>query len=356
MPYKEKDGTFRGIVTIGKKKISQKRGFTTSRAAVEWEIEEKKKLKKESSMSSLDLYTLSGEYLKYAQKYSRNTLVEKTTLCKRINKLWGSNKPVEDITPKTALDYLQAQSKDRSANSANRDRKNLVAMWNYGKTYLGLRDNPFLIIPKFAHDRKPQYVPPRADVMRLKAACNDVEYAYLCTMLQTGGRRSEIHRLGVEDVNLVTRKITLRNRKSRDGSLQARTLDMTDELTAVLSRWLKIRPIKDSAWLFYVTDERSPHYGEPFTKRRRFLKGLCKRAEVREMGYHALRRHVASFLAAKGAPSSFIQSVLGHASISTTDRYISNIADDQRDLMNLLDSSGESSGESDANKMAKNRG
>ena len=340
MPFQEVDGTYRAVVKISQKRVAQKRGFKSYRAAHVWEVEERERLLKKTEQRSLELLSLTIEYMEYAKRYSSDTYKEKLALTNRILARWGKAMPVEDINPKMGLDYLQEQEQARSANAANRDRKNLVAMWNWGKVFLkdqGMPEaNPFLIIKRFAHDRAPQYVPPRADVLKLKAACDPVEYSYLCTMLQTGGRRSEIHRLCMEDVDLVHRKIRLKNRKSRDGSLQERWIDMSDELTAVLTRWLKIRPIKDTVWLFYVTDNRSRHYGKPFTKRRRFLKGLCKRAGVREMGYHALRRHVASFLAAKGAPLKFIQDVLGHADIKTTDRYIYNIIDDQRSLINLL--------------------
>jgi len=299
----------------------------------------------------------------FARRYTKGTYKEKLALTNRILAKWGGLTPVHMITPKMGLDYLTErmeeeirQAKDQKdkgieensdkkkkkkpprmkPNAANRDRKNLIAMWNWGKVFMGVEQNPFIKIPKFIHDRSPQYVPPRVDVLKLKAACSPEEYAYLGTLLQTGGRRSEINRLCVEDVDFQNRKIRLKNRKSKDGSLQERWIDMSDELIAVLQQWLKVRPIKDTVWLFYVTDTRSRHYGMPYTTRRRFLRGLCKRAGVKEMGYHALRRHVASFLAAKGAPLKFIQDVLGHASIRTTDKYIYNIIDDQREYMNML--------------------
>lgn len=302
--------------------------------------------------------SLTIEYMTYAKRFSKNTYKEKLVLVNRILELWGADTPVHKITPKMGLDYLTIRKDEEltraeeerakgkpeeeippsreKPNAANRDRKNLIAMWNWGRVFLDIQKNPFVMVPKFAHDRAPQYVPPRADVLKLKAACSPEEYAYLGTMLQTGGRRSEINRLCVEDVDFDNKKIRLKNRKSRDGSLQERWIDMSDELIDVLRRWLKIRPIKDTIWLFYVTDTRSKHYGKPFTTRRRFLRGLCKRAGIREMGYHALRRHVASFLAAQNVPLKYIQGVLGHASIRTTDKYIYNIVEDQREYINRL--------------------
>jgi integrase len=280
--------------------------------------------------------------MEYAEQYSKNTIVEKRNLCNRILERWGARADVNTVTPKMGLDYLKEQKASRSANCANRDRKNLLSMWNWGMQYLEIKKNPFAQIKRFAHDRAPQYVPPRGDVLKVIAACNAQDWAYLDTFLQTGARRSEVNRLTVADVDLERRKIRLTNRKSRDGSLQERLLDMSNELHDTLERWLRIRPIKDTEWLFYVLDERSEHYGKPFTTRRRFLKGMCSRAGVREFGFHALRRHVASILAVKGVPAKVIQSILGHASLATTERYIYNLMNDQAKIMELLSTSLES--------------
>jgi integrase len=70
-------------------------------------------------------------------------------------------------------------------------------------------------------------------------------------------------------------------------------------------------------------------YGDRYTTRRKFMKGLCKRAGVRPFGLHALRRFFASLLVDKYKESiPVIQKLLGHASPSTTDRYIFNISQD----------------------------
>ena len=87
-------------------------------------------------------------------------------MCKRLVKHWGPHTLVADITPQMAEKYMQLQKKERSANAANKDLKNLKAMWVKGiKTY-DLEDNPFNDIETFAHDRGPQYTPPPEDLLR----------------------------------------------------------------------------------------------------------------------------------------------------------------------------------------------
>jgi integrase len=67
------------------------------------------------------------------------------------------------------------------------------------------------------------------------------------------------------------------------------------------------------------------------------MKGLCKRAGVKEFGFHALRRYVASVLADTHKLSSkAIQRVLRHKNVTTTERYIHNLNNDMAAVMELL--------------------
>lgn len=64
---------------------------------------------------------------------------------------------MESITADMAEDFLLLQKNQRSANAANKDRKNLLAMFSKGVKTYGLRNNPFVATEKFPHDRSPQY-------------------------------------------------------------------------------------------------------------------------------------------------------------------------------------------------------
>jgi len=351
MPTKRGEN-WQGRVRINRNTYT-KDGFETKREAQDWERKKRKEVLSFREHGVLDLLTLTTEYCTYAKKYTNNTYREKHSLCKKLLARWGKDITVEELSenPKMILDYLTDRMMEEFANpkienprqkpnAANRDRKNLLAMWNYGVQFFPKSmkhlDNPIINVPKFSHKRKPQYVPLRADVLKLKAVCTFEEWVYLATMAMTGGRRSEINHCTVADLDLPNKKIKLWNRKGRDGSIRERWVDISDELCELLKRWLKIRPIKDTEYLFYVLDERSIHYGKPFTTRRRFLRGLCKRAGIREMGYHAIRRHVASYLADRNVPTKYIQEVLGHASMTTTEKYIYRIRNAQREYANLL--------------------
>jgi len=77
--------------------------------------------------------------------------------------------------------------------------------------------------------------------------------------------------------------------------------------------------------------KKHPNYGQRYTARKKFLKGLCKKAGVKEISFHALRRFFASLLADKHKESMpTIQKLLGHASVNTTERYVQRIHGDTR--------------------------
>jgi integrase len=77
-----------------------------------------------------------------------------------------------------------------------------------------------------------------------------------------------------------------------------------------------------------------PH--KPFSERRKFLAGLCKRAGIKSFGFHALRRFVASVLADSGKSTNTIRRILRHRNVSTTELYIQNINNDLRETLGAL--------------------
>ena len=326
--------TRRGENWQGRVKVNRKTytrdGFGTKREAQEWEQEKRREQLAGIEPGSLDLLSLTVEYLTYAQRYSKKTIEEKTAVCNRLIAAWGVECLVNEITPLMVSKYLTTRAEAVSNNASNKDRKNLHAMFEWAGVFMkdeypDLQLNPVTRVKNLPQDRKPQYTPPVEDVLRVIMACTREERFFLTLYLHTGARRSEIFNCAVEDVHMDQRQVRLFTKKSKDGSRVPRYITMSDELYESLKWWLKNRPIKDSEYLIVNSDPHSPYYGKPFKVRRRFLKGLCKRAKVKPFGFHALRRYTASLLAMGHTPTKVIQEVLGHANMNTTEIYIHNI-------------------------------
>lgn len=263
-------------------------------------------------------------------------IAEKEALCKKLLKCWKPETLVTDITPAMVLSYLTAQAKKRSPHASNKDRKNMLAMFNFANKFLNLAVNPVLKVEKLPADSQPQYTPLTEDILKVLLASTKEEKVFLTSYLQTGARRSEIFRwTWSQDINFAKREVRLGTRKTKDGSMEYVWLPMSDELYTELYWWWEHRP--SDQYVFVVTDKDSLSFGQPYTTRRKFMHGICKRAGVKEFGFHALRRYVASVLADTHKISAkTIQIILRHKSIVTTEKYIHNINRDLKGVMNLL--------------------
>lgn len=338
MPYKEGDQWRAKLTVDGKRYTCLK---PTKKEAVEWEVQTKKELKNQEKKllnepKGMALFEFSGKYLEFCEDhFTHKVFLEKKYVLKRIIQTWGSETNVETITTEMAEKYMSDQKKARSAYAANKDRKHLLAMWNKGESTYGVKSNPFKGTKNFPHDRQPQYVPQPDDVLKVLMAAGGQDRVMLDTVLGTAARRSSVFRMLWDDVNFEHGKIRIGTKKTHDGSSKYHWLDMSDDLHESLKWWWENRTFKDSPFVF-MDDQPGPHYGKPYAERRRFMAGLCDRAGVTPFGFHAIRRFVASMFADTHKVSmKKIQYLLGHASVSTTERYVYNIDKDLRGMMNL---------------------
>jgi len=106
---------------------------------------------------------------------------------------------------------------------------------------------------------------------------------------------------------------------------------MTDEVSHLLS--IKT---KTGGYVFAKNDN------EPLNQTTclRRLKRLCKKVQLRNIGWHTLRHTFASHLAQRGVPIMAIKDLLGHADIKTTLRYSHLNQSVLKDAISVLDWKG----------------
>ena len=361
MPYKEiKRGKKIWVGKVMVDGIRRRMVCATRAEAVQWEAAERKRLKRISSgLTDTDLLTLCNRYLDYIKpRVTPKTFDEKRRLCRTILGQWG-NPPVAAVTPEMVSNFISEQAQARSNNAANKDRKNVLALFSWGEKILGLSHNPVHAIGRLPHQRVVQYTPPQEDVLKVLAAATRFERVFLNCYLNTGARRSEILRLAWDDVSFQSRSIVLTTHKTRGGEARRDSLPMNDELYNELKWWWDNRPRehRNQPYIFpqfYGPDERGNNWkGEQ--RANRLLKRLCKKAGVRPFGYHALRRFVASHLADNEKISSkVIQRILRHQSLATTERYIQRVNKDLLGVLELLPGAGANPGAKRSSKGVNN--
>jgi integrase len=152
--------------------------------------------------------------------------------------------------------------------------------------------------------------------------------------IKTGLRQGELLALRWSDVDLVAGHLVVRQSVTRGivttpKNGKSRKIPLAPSLLTALKSHRHVR----GKLVFCAGD------GRMLTKNecKRPLWRACKRAGLRQIGWHVLRHTFASHLVMRGAPFKAVQEMLGHWSIEMTMRYAHLSPDARRDAVGLLD-------------------
>ena len=188
-------------------------------------------------------------------------------------------------------------------------------------------------------------------------------HAMIFTALRIGPRYGELCELRWDDVDLVAGRLLVR-RSYHDGHIgppkngKNRELPLSNETVAFLKQQRRLQadvrkvvPIDGDEVAQQNQLRRVPKSKLVFAKpdggrhiHRRAdvgLKRCCKRAGLRDIGWHTLRHSFASHLVMRGASLKAVQELLGHATMEMTMRYAHLTPEVRRDAVELLDSGWE---------------
>ena len=291
--------------------------FDSKKEAIAWESEIRKCPERNLAIpsESLKLIEWATKYLEYAEaKFTKKTFDEKKTVFRGFFKSVDPALSVDHLKPVQVLNYLRDQATKRSGYAANKERKNLLAAWNWGIKYLNLPSPNPCLTERFPENRQTRYIPPESDFWKVYEITQGQERVMLLAYLHLAARRSELFKLRWEDVDFAGQKVRIGTRKRLGGSLEYDWLPMTNELfnAMILHRQTAIND-----WVFI-----NPENGLPFKAYLKFMKRLCQRAGVKHFGLHAIRHLTASILAQADVPMVTIQRILRHKNLTTTERYI----------------------------------
>ena len=316
------------------KKPYKKEGFKTKSAAQEWEASKKAEIKAGATTPSVFFQALATKYLKDCQlRFQINTWRTKSQYYHTFMTWLHTDVPAKDIPKHTFTQYLQNIAKTKGTKTANRHLKELKALYNWAIKEDLVVSNLLKAIESYAEDEPVKYVPPAEDISKVLLVADQDDWDLLIVLYDTGARISEILRLTWNDVSLEHRWVQLWTRKRKSGGLQSDKLRMTNRLYDVLYKKWKTRNKKSS----YVFCKEN---GVPYTKdnKRYVMRRLCRRAQIKEFGFHAIRHHVASILMDSGkATLGQIQKFLRHRRKTTTENYLHEIEKDLTEVAKILD-------------------
>ena len=280
---------------------------------------------------SISLQQAATKYLSYCQpRMKKNTVRQKAFVFRSLLAFIGDDVPVMSIKRVLLEDYLQYRAGQAGNKVANRDLQDIKAMFNWLiKRELMDGKNPCNPIERFPEDPYIPYIPPADDINKVLAVADSEERDLILTYYHTLARKGEIaFRLQWEDIDFERRTIRLFTRKRSNGELQFDYVPMN----ATLARLLKLRSERCTQTTGHVF-----HFSAH--QLRGMMARLCKKAQVKPFGFHAIRHHVASVLNASGqASTKDIQALLRHRRQSTTEIYLHVVGNRLYDVLSVLDS------------------
>ena len=196
--------------------------------------------------------------------------------------------------------------------TANKEIRYLRATFNFAQKKKLLAENPLTGIGFLPMERRVKYVPSPGDIDRVIAIADPETQDYLWAIRETMARVSEINRLTWDDVSLESRYVVLYTRKKSGGHLTPRKVPMTSKLLEILSRRYHERD-RTKPWVFwhrYWSGKDNGWKEGPYQERKKFMKTLGRKAEVRYFRFHALRHSGASLMDNSNAPIGAIQRIL----------------------------------------------
>ncbi|WP_299977051.1 tyrosine-type recombinase/integrase [Desulfobacula sp.] len=236
---------------------------------------------------------------------------------------------VDSIMIEEYLDYIFDSS---SGKKANRYKREIKSLFNYLRNRHMIANDPTSPIDDYKEKPFKKYVPPAKDIQAIIDIANEFESDIIRTTYHTAARSGELRQLSFDDVDLKDNALTLWTRKRKSGTYEADTIDMSKSLRNILQKRIK-GCTKDCPWLF------PSQKGKLLSKYTidNILPRLCKKANVKSFGLHAIRHHIAVQLAYKNWPLIKIQKFLRHKRATTTDIYLRSLVKIKTDGASILD-------------------
>ena len=247
--------------------------------------------------------------------YSEKTLKQYLMYVKEA--LRNINKKPEEITPRDLIGHL-AQKKENGCSNATLALVH-AAMRYFFKEYLKMN-----IVEEVKTPKKAKSLPKVLTKEEIKALFQTTKFGRNRLILKflygSGCRVSEVVKLKVNDINLKERTAIIRSGKGNTD----RMIILSKEWIKEIKKYLKKKKIQSE----YVFSKKNGKKISTDTIQRIVRESAKKAGITKKVTPHNLRHSYATHLLEAGTNIRYIQSLLGHSSLNTTQIY-TNVANEQ---------------------------
>lgn len=277
-------------------------------------------------------------YLEYCQY--RKELDEKTLKAYRIDlRQYFAFVDCEDPGREEIEDYIVELHKTRKQKTVKRKIAAIKAFYNYLEEEDLIEKNPFRKIRlKFQEAKVLPRVIPREDIEQLlnyMYSCGNLEDKYWLrdvavveVFFATGARVYEISNIGADCVDLNSGLICFMGKGSKERYIQIGE----PSVLKLLQVYYAANQAAIRKCGYFFVNRRSERYSEQSI--RDMMKKYAKQAGLeRNTTPHMFRHSFATYLIDEGVDISYVQQILGHSSIKTTQIYIHVASEKQAEVL-----------------------
>jgi len=268
--------------------------------------------------------TINPEYERILKEFKQELIItgysEKTLKMYFIyihEMLYHINKNPKEINQRDLIGYLA----DKKENGCSNATLALVhaAMKYFFKNYLKIN-----IVDDIKTPKKAKSLPKVLTKEEIKELFKATKFGRNRLMLQfmygSGSRVSEVVKLKIEDINFKERTAMIRSGKGN----KDRMIIISKEWIKGLKKYLKKKKINSE----FVFSKKNGRHLSTDTVQRIVRESAEKAGIKKHITPHSLRHSYATHLLEAGTNIRYIQSLLGHASLNTTQIY-TNVANEQ---------------------------
>jgi len=233
------------------------------------------------------------------------------------NLLYFIKKKPEDINERDLIGYL-AEKKEKGCNNATLALIH-AAMHYFFKEYLKMN-----IIDNIKTPKKAKSLPKVLSKEEIKAIFSETKFGRNRLLLKliygSGCRVGEIVKLKVDDLNFKEKTAMIRSGKGN----KDRIIILSKDWIIELKKYLKKKKIQSE----YVFSKKNGTNLSTDTVQRIIKESAKKAGITKRVTPHCLRHSYATHLLESGTNIRYIQTLLGHSSLNTTQIY-TNVASEQ---------------------------